>query len=450
MSSVKIAHFSPGHILFIMAITTIVSGAMLLSLPICRTVEIPFLDLLFTATSVTCVAGLFTIPLESFTTTGHVVILILSQIGGIGLVTLTIFLLSLFMNFGFASQLIASQLMHFEGWKNIRAFIAFILGLTLCVELIGACCFFLVFMQELPTDKALFLSLFSAVASFCNTGIMLPMVTVSTYSTSTVMALTATALMLFGSLGFVTWNEIVSYCWSFKQHKRYQFSLQSKIILYGTVFITLGTLISFVILEWHHALAQEPNGLLKYSTTLFQAVSFRSAGFMTPLFYLFRLPTFLLVLFVAFIGGSPGSTSGGVKLTTIAILIATIRSAVKGRFSVEIRGRSIPVDQVYRALAIISLSVVWICMTTFLLTITEPLLPFKALFFEACSAFCTLGMSLGATALLSTAGKIIIMFSMLIGRIGSLTLMLALKSVATRRKQEGVDFSYPEERVILS
>lgn len=89
-------------------------------------------------------------------------------------------------------------------------------------------------------------------------------------------------------------------------------------------------------------------------------------------------------------------------------------------------------------------------MTTFLLTITEPLLPFKALFFEACSAFCTLGMSLGATALLSTAGKIIIMFSMLIGRIGSLTLMLALKSVATRRKQEGVDFSYPEERVILS
>lgn len=450
MSSVKIARFSPGHILFAMVFTAIISGTLLLALPMSRTVEIPFLDLLFTATSVTCVTGLFTIPLESFTTTGHFIILILSQIGGIGLVTLTIFLLSLFMNFGFASQLIASQLLHFEGWKNVKSFIAFILGLTLCVELLGALLFFFVFIAELPVDQAIFQALFSAVASFCNTGIMLPTSAASTYSTSIVMALTATALMIFGSLGFVTWNEIVQYVVSFRQSRRYQFSLQSKIILYGTLFVTIGALISFLLLEWHHALSAGSHDIQKYTTVLFQVVACRSAGFMTPLFYLLRLPTLLLILFVAFIGGSPGSTSGGVKITTITILIATIRSAIKGRSSVEIRGRSIPIDQVYRALAIISLSVVWICMTTFLLTITEQGLPFKALFFEASSAFCTLGMSLGVTKALSAYGKIIIIASMIIGRIGSLTLILALKSVATRRKQEGVDFSYPEERVILS
>jgi trk system potassium uptake protein TrkH len=430
--------------------TTIVSGTLLLALPMSRTCDIPFLDLLFTATSVTCVTGLFTVPLECFSTTGHVIILILSQIGGIGLVTLTIFLLSLFMNFGFASQLIASQLLHFEGWKNIRTFIAFILGLTLCVELFGALCFFCIFVSELPLHQAVFLSLFNAVASFCNTGITLPTLSASTYNTSIVMSLTATVLMIFGSLGFVTWNEIVGYILSMSHHKRYQFSLQSKIILYGTVFVISATLLSFLALEWHTTLAQGPTGLQKYATILFQVVSFRSAGFMTPLFYLFRVPTLLLILFVAFIGGSPGSTSGGVKITTITILIATIRSAIKGRFSVEIRGRSIPIDQVYRALAIISLSVVWICMTTFLLTITEAELPFKALFFEASSAFSNLGMSLGITESLSAYGKIIIMASMIIGRIGSLTLILALKAVATRRKQEGVDFSYPEERVILS
>lgn len=450
MSPIKIAHFSPGHILFIMVFTTIISGTLLLSLPMSRTVEIPFLDLLFTATSVTCVTGLFTIPLDSFTTTGHAIILILSQIGGIGLVTLTIFLLSLFMNFGFASQLIASQLLHFEGWKNIRAFIAFIIGLTLCIELFGALCFFSFFITKFPIQQAAFFSLFSSVASFCNTGIMLPQMSLDTYSTSLIMSLTATALMIFGSLGFVTWNEIVQYVLSVAHNRRYQFSLQSKIILYGTLCVIIGALVAFLLLEWNYALSHEQEGIQKYANIVFQVVSFRSAGFITPLFYFFRLPTFLLILFIAFIGGSPASTSGGVKITTITILIATIRSAIKGRFSVEIRGRSIPVDQVYRALAIISLSVVWICMTTFLLTMTEQEQSFNALFFEASSAFCTLGMSLGTTHMLSDYGKIIIIASMIIGRIGSLTLILALKTVATRRKQEGVDFSYPEERVILS
>lgn len=433
-----------------MVCATILLGAALLALPACTAQEIPFLDLLFTATSATCVAGLFTIPLEHFTSTGHLVILCLSQIGGIGLVTLTIFLLSFFVNFGFASQLMATQLLQLEGWKNIRVFIAFIIGLTLCFELCGALLFFLLFITELPVTQAIFFSAFNAVASFCNTGITLPTGSSLTYSTSIPMALTASCLMIFGSIGFVTWNEIVQYVQALKGNKRYQFSLHSKIILYGTALIIVVMFLSFLILEWDNTLASFPEGVHKYVYAFFQAVSARSAGFTTPLFYFFRLPTLLLILCAAFIGGSPASTSGGVKITTMTIVWTTIRSAIKGKTSSDIRGRSLPLDQVYRAIAIMLLSIAWIFGATFLLTITEQGLSFEQLFFESSSAFCTLGLSLGATKMLSVYGKIIIMTSMIIGRIGSLTLILALKAVATRNKQDGIDFSYPEERVILS
>lgn len=433
-----------------MVCATIFLGAALLALPLCQTRNVPFLDLLFTATSATCVAGLFTISLDSFTTTGHIVILCLSQIGGIGLVTLTIFLLSFFVNFGFATQLMATQLLQLEGWKNIRVFIAFIVGLTLCFELCGAVIFFMLFITELPLKKALFFSVFNAIASFCNTGITIPTGSSITYSTSVVMSLTASILMIFGSLGFVTWNEIMQYFQARNKNKRYQFSLHSKIILYATATIIIATFVSFLLLEWDNTLVSFPGGMQKYVYAFFQAVSARSAGFTTPLFYFFKLPTLLLILLIAFIGGSPASTSGGVKITTITLVLITIRSAIKGKTSSDIQGRSIPLDQVYRAIAIMLLSIAWILGATFLLTLTEQGQTLEMLFFETSSAFCTLGLSLGSTKILSVYGKIIIMTSMIIGRIGSLTLILALKAVASRNKQEGIDFSYPEERVILS
>lgn len=450
MSSIKIAQFSPSHILCLIMCVMIFCGAMLLALPFCHTTPLSFLDLVFTATSATCVAGLFTIPLESFTPLGQMVILCLSQIGGIGLITLTIFLLSFFVNFGFASQLVATQLLQLEGWKNIRVFIGFIIGLTLFFEACGMLVFFILYITELPFKKALFFSAFGAVSSFCNTGIVIPSGSSISYSTSMIMSLTASCLMIFGSLGFVTWNEIIHYIRARNNNKRYLFSLHSKIILYGTLFVIVTMYAAFLILEWDNTLVAFPQESQKFVYAFFQAVSARSAGFTTPLFYFFRLPTLLLILLAAFIGGSPASTSGGVKITTLALVWATMRSAVTGRESTDIQGRSLPLDQVYKAITIVLLSILWIIGTTFLLTITEQGPTLEMLFFEASSAFCTLGLSLGTTKLLSVYGKLIIIATMIIGRIGSLTLILALKAVATRNKQEGIDFSYPEERVILS
>jgi Trk-type K+ transport system membrane component len=152
---------------------------------------------------------------------------------------------------------------------------------------------------------------------------------------------------------------------------------------------------------------------------------------------------------IAFIGSSPGSTGSGIKITTLAIFFAAIKTAVSGRTNVEIKGRSIPLDQVNKCIAIVSLSLAWITLTTFLLLAFETEFSFFQLFFEAISAFTTLGISTKITASLSIFGKIVIMMSMIIGRIGSLTLILALRELKNKRMLESTDFSYPEERVIL-
>jgi len=446
MSRIKIARFSPGRVLFAMMFLAITIGTLFLALPAARTQNVSWLDLLFTATSATCACGLFTISLDAFTTFGHTVILILSQIGGLGLVTLTIFLTSFFIDFGFATQLMAGKLLELEGWKNIRSFIMFIIGLTVCAELIGAACFFVVLSRDLPIDRALFLSIFHAVASFCNTGITLFQGGISHYSTSYLMTFATVALMIFGSLGFVTWNEITQYIGSLGCSKKpFHFSLHSKIVLYGTASVIFTGFFTIICLEWNHALAamSTPQAL---SQAFFQAVSCRSTGFMTANFFSFHIATYLFICVAAFIGGSPGSTSGGVKITNVALYLATIKAAISGKTTIEIRGRSIAKDQVYRALAVTSLGFVWIFLTICFLTLTETGANFLALAFEAVSAFCTLGLSLGATKSLSTCGKILIMATMVIGRIGSLTLILALKA----RKKQPAEFSYPEERVILS
>lgn len=173
MSSKSLAHFSPGRIILFSVFITIMIGTLLLASPIARTVPIPILDLIFTATSATCVTGLFTINLSAFTIFGKSVLLALIQIGGLGLITLTVFVLSLFMELGFGTQLLAGNVMEIETWKNVRKIIIFIISITLITELIGTIITFFCIRSYYPIDQALFLSLFHSVSSFCNAGISL-------------------------------------------------------------------------------------------------------------------------------------------------------------------------------------------------------------------------------------------------------------------------------------
>lgn len=449
MPSVKqLSHFSPGRIIFYSVFFTIILGTIALSLPMARTKPIPFIDLLFTAASSTCVTGSYTVALQDFTTFGHIVLLILMQIGGIGLITLTIFLLSFFIDFGFAHQVMVGQLLELESWKNVRTLIIFIIGSTILIESLGALAVYPVLRVLYPTEQAFFLSIFHAISSFCNVGVSLFPDSLDLFRNSYLVLFITALLMIIGGLGFVTWREIIYYIQSLRCKKRYTFSLHSKIVLYGTFGIIATASIMFWILEHDNTYANM-GYFQSIINAIFQAVSFRSGGFSTVPIHMLALPTLFITLFVMFIGASPVSTGSGIKVTTVTLFLATIKAAISDRTAVEIRGRRIATDQVYKSIAIIALSAGWICLTTLFLLITETGWGFFAILFEAVSAFSNVGISTGLTKSLTSAGKIFIILSMIIGRVGSLTLLLALRQLALKNIPESTGFTYPEERVML-
>jgi trk system potassium uptake protein TrkH len=445
MSSRKLADFSPGRTILYSMFIAIIIGTSLLALPFARTRPIPLIDLFFTATSATCVTGAFTIPLSSFTLLGQVIILILIQIGGLGLVTMSLFLLSLFINFGMATQLMAGQILEFESWPRIKNLLFFIILATFGSELIGALLFFSVFRHDFALPQALLLSAFHAVSSFCNAGIELLPGHLEKYSSNYTVLITSILLMFFGGLGFITWRELIKYVRAKFQKKRYLFSLHSKIILYTSLALLMVSGIIFWILEHDHAL-KNFNAPLTIINAIFYAVSMKSAGLLLLPAYAFQLATMFMIMIFGLIGSSPGSTGSGIKITTFAIVLATVRATLNGDISTNIKGRRIPTELVYKAFAIVMFSIGWIVLTTFCLLITEPNPVFSNILFETISAFSTLGITTDTTTHLSSLGKLFIIASMIIGRVGSLTLILALK-VQRHGELEGI--KYPEERIML-
>lgn len=435
--------FSPGRTILISILAAIIVGTFLLWLPGSRKETIPLIDLIFTATSLTTVTGLQTVPITSFSAFGQCIILLLMQIGGLGLITMTLFILSIFVHLGLTTQMLAGQILELESWKNIKALLFFIFKFTLLFEGLGAFITFLVIHQDYSFIYALFLSMFHAIASFCDAGFSLFPNGMIGFNTNPVMLISTSVLMLFGGLGFITWHELITYCSNFFKKKRRFLSLYSKIALSSTFILVTSTCILYWLLERNNSFASMSPSLALLNT-IFNAIASRSTGFVTVPVTELHIATLFVVMIIAFIGSSPGSTGSGIKTTTFAVFLATVKTAVMGQNSVQIKGRRIPKDQVYKAMAIISLSIGWIIVTTFCLLITENRWEFFDIFFEVVSAFATLGISTGITPFLSATGKLFIIATMIIGRIGSLTFMLAL-----RRKSEAQEFQYPEERVML-
>lgn len=449
MSSRKILHFMPARTILISIIATITVGTLLLALPLAQTRAIPLLDLFFTATSATCVTGQFTIPLSDFTFFGHCVILALIQIGGIGLITLTVFLISLFMDIGLATQLMTGQVLDIGQWKNVKKIVLFIVLLTAAAESIGALLTFFAIYNDYSLGSAIFLSLFHSISSFCNAGISLFPKGMQSYNHSYLMLITTIGLIVIGGLGFLTWKELVSYWLARAKKQRYRISVTTQIILYSSLTITLFSALFFWAIERSNTLAPISNPMLAALNALLQGLALRGTGLALVNVWQLHLVTLFLAMCVAFIGFSPGSTGSGIKVTTFFLFLSTIRAAITGRTSVEIKGRTIPIDQIYKAVAIVALGIGWILLITFCLLITERYYSFFPLFFESTVAFANLGISIGVTPDLTSLGKILIIASMIVGRIGSLTLIFALRRRALQKRAEA-EFSYPKERIMLS
>jgi trk system potassium uptake protein TrkH len=444
MAVKSLAHFSVGRTIIFSIIGTIVTGTLLLALPSARTTSIPIIDLLFMATSATCVTGLFTVPIDQLTWFGQGVIMILMQIGGIGLITMSLFIMSLFVNIGLTTQFIAGKLLDINELHNIKKIIVMIICFTLGIELIGAVIIYFAIHNEYSSMRALFLALFHAVSSFCNAGISLFPGNMAHYQTHGVMLSVTMFLIITGGLGFITWRELFYNLAAYINGKRTVFSLQAKLILIGTAVSIAFLSLLFLILEFDHAFAAM-GPLKKGFNALFEAVSMRSAGFLTVAVNQLHPASLMIIMLASFIGSAPCSTGGGIRITTFIILLATIKAGLSNASTVNIKGRQIIPDQLHKAITIISLSAAWIFLSILLLLITEPTASFIELALEAVSAFTNLGISTGITPHLSYPGKLFIMSSMLVGRIGSVTLILALK----KSRKEFVEFSYPEERIML-
>ncbi len=437
--------FSPGRAVLFAMFFTIFIGTILLMLPVSQSVPIDFIDCFFTSTSSACVAGVLTVPFQSFSFVGQCIILALVQIGGLGLVTLAFFLVSLFTNLGVGSKLVVGEILELESWQKTQTILIFIVKFTIIAELIGA---FLIYHIISPADgpySTVFYALFHSVSSFCSAGLSCFGNNLVAFKNNPAFLMVTATLILCGTLGFSAWYEIIEYIKNKYKHKRVFLSLTTKVILSTTSLLVAGTVILLFLLESKSNFSQD-SWFITILNMLFNTISYRSTGFSTIDISNLQSATLFLIIMYSFIGSSPESTGSGIKVTTFSIFVATIKSVISGRSAVELKGRTIPQDQIFKSIAILSLSFFWIIVSTFILLLLESNKTFIDIFFETVSSFTTLGIARNVTLNLSTAGKFLVALNMYIGRLGSLSFLLALRA----RRKERTEFSYPEERIMIS
>lgn len=441
---------SPGRLLFTSLCGIVALGTVLLSLPFAQAVPISLFDTLFTTVSTVCVTGMQVVPIgSSFTFFGQIVILILMQVGGLGLMTFSFFIASLFLNLGMTSKLMAGQLFEFESWHKIRSFLTVMVLVTLSLEALGALLLFRAFSPFMTPGAAAFHAIFHSVSAFCNTGISLFEHNMVTFSNNGAVLGTLAGLVVAGGIGFLVWYEVAHSIKNFflwvrnKACPLFSFSLHTRLaLLTTTLLIVLGTLCIWGI-EHHNSLAHV-DGAYSWLNALFLSISMRSAGFMVCDMTTMSNATILILLALMMIGASPGSTGSGIKTTTFALFCASVRAIIQNRDAVEISGRTIPNDQMQKVIGVFTVALSWVVLTTLILLLLEPQCSFISILVEAVSAFSTCGITMGLTPQLCLISKILLMMTMMVGRIGLLTLVLSLRKDTQKHL-----YRYPEERVLL-
>lgn len=420
---------APSHIILISSIITMAIGTLLLSLPIAVKQPLPFLDIIFTAISAATGTGMFTISLESFTPFGLTVIIALIQIGALGLLVLTLSLAYIFFEFETTMELLIAQVLDIEKRKNIKKIIFSILSLTFAIELIGAMLLYQPFRHEFGATKGWWYALFHSISAFSNAGVTLfKEYSIFSYRQDIYILSVFAFLMLAGMIGFVTLREALRYIPAKIRGKKYTLSLVSKIIISTTTILILTATVLLFVLEDANALAAESSFFTALNAFI-NGIGGSGSGFSTVYMTSLRPASLLIIMILAFIGTAPGSTGSGIKTTTAAISLASVRAVIQGKNYVTLFGQRIPREQVRKAVAIISVSIPWVMFATFLLLIFEPEFTFLQVLFESVSAFATLGLSTNITPHLSSMSKIVLMANMIFGRIGPFTMIFAIKKV---------------------
>lgn len=435
------------HLLVITFAGLILFGAVALWSPLSAADQpISFLDCLFTATSAVCVTGLVSVDTGTvWSLTGLSVILLLIQLGGLGIMTFTAAAFELFRRRISVISQAALSGSFFEEGPLARAPFWRIVKLTLAIELVGA----IVIYAGLPGGglgrSPIFDALFLSVSAYCNAGFVPHTDNAIALRGQSLALWSIAALIVAGGLGYSFLFEVVDRARTAirrQQHTPLLWTLHSRIVWRVSAMLIVGGGIAMALTGMSPT---EGNWLDRAEHALFHSISARTAGFNTADMALLPLPTILILVALMFIGGSPGSCAGGIKTTTFAVGAAAAGSGAFGGEGVSLFGRRIPADVVQRAALVIGLATLWQIAGIMVLSLTESGggMRFEALIFEQVSAFNTVGLSMNVTAQLSPAGKLWIILSMFVGRVGPLTVGLA---VLKRRAER---FSYPAERVMI-
>ncbi len=447
----RIRKLTPGRLLAVSYILSILLGAFLLSTDIAvKGDTLSFLDALFTATSAQCVTGLTIVDIgKTFTLFGQLVILFLIQIGGLGIMTFSIYLFLFFKQSisGNERLVIEETLTYQTRTGSFKAMINRIIKMTLMIEGIGALILSLTFVKEMGFLKGIYYAVFHSVSAFCNAGFSLFPDSLSQYRGNISVNLVMSSLIIIGGIGFLVIIEVYEMLLHRQGKGRMKFSLHSKIVLITSALLILFGFVFFWILENDNCMATF-SFKEKFLSSFFQSVSSRTAGFSTVNIPLLRAPTLLILIFLMFIGASPGSAGGGVKTTTLALLFLILFNRLKGNSSVNVFKRTISHESISKALSLLVIAIAILTTAVIFLLIfqtTDTAHEMKREFlnytFESVSAIATVGLSTGTTASLNPEGKIIIIMLMFLGRVGLLTIAYSLtntKSTAPKYAEENI------------
>ncbi len=434
--------FTPSQLMIGMLLLLIIAGSLLLSLPFCHVSDagFPMVDAVFMATSALCVTGLSVLdPGTDLTVAGQVVIFCLFQLGALGMLlwSSTIIVL-LGGQLGLRHRLLVTDQTPGMSLSNVGSLTRPILFFILTVELLGGLLLWLCWFRDLPGVQGLYYAIFHASSAFCNAGFSLWDDSLARYSEHIGVNVVMISLIFVGGLGFAVVRDLVT---SFTGALP-RLSVHTKIVLTTSIALLLGGAVIFYVFESQGGVLVGRDPLSSVLISMFQSTT-RTAGLSTVPTGELLPETWQLLLLLMFIGGSPGSTAGGLKTTTFAVLVLAAWSQARGTEDVEAFGRRLPIRLVFQALAMTVIAFLTVMVLAMLLNYLEDF-SFAELLFESVSALAIVGLSTGITPELSSASKLLLCFAMIVGRVGPLTLAV---SVLHRRQKP--HSRYPKEDILL-
>lgn len=435
---------NPAQTLSLGFLALIFIGTFLLMIPAATKDRhhLSFIDALFEATSAVCVTGLVVVDTETtFTMFGQIILLVLIQVGGLGFMTFGI-LIALFLgrNIGLKGRLMIQESLNQISLEGMVRLVKFVVGFTFIIEGIGAIILGIRWATELGFPRSLYYGIFHSISAFNNAGfdIMGEFRSMTDYVGDSTIILTLSSLLIIGGIGYTVVLDLI------KKKSFKNLSLHSKLVIIVSLALNVvGTILIFILEYKNPGTLGDLSLKDKILGAYFHGVVPRTAGFNSLNLPDLTLSSQFVTMVLMFIGGGSGGTAGGIKVTTFVVIILAVWTLIRGKDEVEVMGRSLPKELVFRAFSITLYSTFIVFFTIFILTISEKA-PLNVLMFEVISAFATVGMSLGLTPELSPIGKIVISILMFIGRVGPLTLAFALARV--NKKQS---FKYAEERIMI-